>query len=69
VLSDDLRLEPVGGGGELLTQDFYNLPRIQAGMQSSGFSGLHLGDQEIRIRHFHHTLDGYLNGDRPARRG
>jgi phenylpropionate dioxygenase-like ring-hydroxylating dioxygenase large terminal subunit len=66
VLSDDLRIDPVGGGGELLAQDFFNLPRIQAGMQSSGFSGLHLGDQEIRIRHFHHTLDGYLGN---ARRG
>ena len=64
VLSDDLELEPVGGGGELLAQDFYNLPRIQKGMNSSGFEGLHLGDQELRIRHFHHTLDRYLgDGD------
>ena len=54
-------LEPVGGGGELLAQDFYNLPRIQQGMNSSGFEGLHLGDQELRIRHFHQTLDKYLN--------
>ena len=62
VLTDDLALEPVGGGGELMAQDFYNLPRIQRGMNSSGFEGLHLGDQEIRIRHFHRTLDGYLEG-------
>ena len=58
-LDDALRLEPVGGGGELLAQDFYNLPRIQAGMRSSAFEGLHLGDQELRIRHFHRTLEGY----------
>jgi len=64
VLTDELCLEPVGGGGELLSQDFYNLPRIQKGMNSSGFEGLHLGDQELRIRHFHRTLDGYVrSGD------
>jgi phenylpropionate dioxygenase-like ring-hydroxylating dioxygenase large terminal subunit len=62
LLRDDLVLEPVGGGGELLAQDFYNLPRIQAGMRSSGFRGLHLGDQELRIRHFHRVIDSYLAG-------
>jgi nitrite reductase/ring-hydroxylating ferredoxin subunit len=60
VATDDLVLEPVGGGGELLAQDTYNLPRIQQGMHSAGFTGLHLGDQEIRIRHFHHVLDRYV---------
>jgi hypothetical protein len=60
VATDDLVLEPVGGGGELLAQDTYNLPRIQQGMHSAGFRGLHLGDQEIRIRHFHHVLDRYV---------
>ncbi|MFT5443304.1 MAG: nitrite reductase/ring-hydroxylating ferredoxin subunit [Myxococcota bacterium] len=63
VASDDLLLEPVGGGGELLAQDTYNLPRIQKGMHSAGFSGLHLGNQEIRIRHFHHNLDRYIEGE------
>jgi nitrite reductase/ring-hydroxylating ferredoxin subunit len=60
VSRDDLVLEPVGGGGELLAQDTYNLPRIQQGMHSSGFQGLHLGSQEIRIRHFHDVLDRYI---------
>jgi len=60
VSRDDLVLEPLGGGGELLAQDTYNLPRIQRGMHSSGFQGLHLGDQEIRIRHFHSVLDRYI---------
>jgi nitrite reductase/ring-hydroxylating ferredoxin subunit len=60
VLADDLALDLVGGGGTLLGQDLYNLPRIQAGMRSRGYPGLHLGDQEVRIRHFHHVLDGYL---------
>ncbi len=61
--SDDLVLEPVGGGGELMAQDIYNLPRIQAGMNSAAFQGLHLSDQEIRIRHFHRTLDDYIGQD------
>jgi phenylpropionate dioxygenase-like ring-hydroxylating dioxygenase large terminal subunit len=60
VLTDDLTLDLASGGGKLLGQDLYNLPRIQAGMRSRGYAGLHLGDQEIRIRHFHHVLDGYL---------
>ena len=47
-------------GGNLLDEDLYNLPRIQAGMRSRAFDGLHLGDQEIRIRHFHRTLEEYL---------
>lgn len=64
ICSDELVLEPVGGGGELLAQDTYNLPRIQRGMHSSGFSGLHLGDQEIRIRHFHGVLENYISRDR-----
>ncbi len=61
ICSDELTLDPLGGGGELLAQDTYNLPRIQRGMHSSGFRGLHLGDQEIRIRHFHSVLDRYID--------
>ena len=60
VLNDDLVVDLTGGGGELLAQDTYNLPRIQAGMHSRGFEGLFLGDQEIRIRHFHETLQAYI---------
>ena len=67
VSRDDLVLQPLGGGGELLAQDTYNLPRIQRGMHSSGFKGLHLGDQEIRIRHFHAVLDRYVDDQCDAR--
>lgn len=49
-------------GGDLLDEDLYNLPRIQAGMRSAGFEALHLGSQEVRIRHFHATLMRYLTG-------
>lgn len=53
----------VDGGtslGIVLDQDLYNLPRVQAGMRSRAFEGLLLSAQERRIRHFHHTLDGFL---------
>ena len=63
VASDDLLLAPVGGGGELLAQDTYNLPRIQKGMRSRAFEWLHLGEQEIRILHFHDTLMRYVGED------
>jgi phenylpropionate dioxygenase-like ring-hydroxylating dioxygenase large terminal subunit len=43
-------------GGDVLDQDLYNLPRIQAGMRSGAFPGLHLSSQEVRIRHFHDVL-------------
>jgi len=59
-LKGDARLEGTFGGGELLDEDLYNLPRIQAGMRSSAFRNLHLGSQEVRILHFHDTLLGYL---------
>jgi phenylpropionate dioxygenase-like ring-hydroxylating dioxygenase large terminal subunit len=47
-------------GGDLLDEDLYNLPRIQAGMQSAAFRDLHLCEQEVRILHHHKTLEGYL---------
>lgn len=69
VSRDGLVLDVLGGGGELLAQDTHNLPRIQQGMHSAGFRGLHLGDQEIRIRHFHSVLDRYVEADARAERG
>jgi phenylpropionate dioxygenase-like ring-hydroxylating dioxygenase large terminal subunit len=53
-------LDGVCNGGDLLDEDLYNLPRIQAGMRSAAFRGLHLNTQEIRIRHHHDTLMAYL---------
>ncbi len=46
--------------GLVLDQDASNLPNVQAGMHSSGFRGLWLGSQELRIRHFHKVIDDYL---------
>ena len=48
--------------GTVLDQDAANLPGVQAGMHSRGFGGLWLGRQELRIRHFHKVLDGYVYG-------
>ena len=53
-------LDGVCDGGDLLDEDLYNLPRIQAGMRSRAFLDLHLGEHEIRILHHHKTLEGYL---------
>lgn len=47
--------------GTVLDQDAFNLPTVQKGMHSSGIDGLWLGDQELRIRHFHAVLDRYIN--------
>lgn len=50
--------------GELVTdvlqQDADNVASVQAGIQSAGFRGAYLGDQEIRLRHFHQVYRQYL---------
>jgi phenylpropionate dioxygenase-like ring-hydroxylating dioxygenase large terminal subunit len=46
----------------VVDQDAANMPTVQRGMHSDGFSGLWLSNQEIRIRHFHKVIDEYLNG-------
>jgi phenylpropionate dioxygenase-like ring-hydroxylating dioxygenase large terminal subunit len=55
----------VGDGTEpklhlALQQDAAAAPPVQAGMRSSGFTGLFLAYQERRIRHFHRLLDEYV---------
>jgi phenylpropionate dioxygenase-like ring-hydroxylating dioxygenase large terminal subunit len=46
--------------GLVLDQDAFNLPNVQKGMHSAGFPGLWVGDQELRIRHFHKVINDYL---------
>ncbi len=48
--------------GLVLDQDAANLPGVQAGMNSAGYRGLWLGNQELRIRHFHKVIDDYIYG-------
>lgn len=55
--------------GQVLDQDALNLPTVQRGMHSSAFPGLWLGDQELRIRHFHKVLDDHLYGPGGKRPG
>lgn len=46
--------------GEILNQDAYNLPHVQAGMNSDAFEGLILCTQELRILAFHNSWAEYV---------
>jgi phenylpropionate dioxygenase-like ring-hydroxylating dioxygenase large terminal subunit len=50
----------------VLTQDGANLPTMQRGTASDSFRGMLLGDQEVRVRHFHQTIDRFLAGVIPT---
>jgi phenylpropionate dioxygenase-like ring-hydroxylating dioxygenase large terminal subunit len=47
---------------EVLLQDAFNLPHVQAGMQSQAYEALRIGEQECRIAFFHKVLmEQYIN--------
>jgi hypothetical protein len=47
-------------------QDMENLPFVQQGMKASANGRLELGHyQESRVRHFHRTLDKFIDGVLP----
>lgn len=46
----------------VLRQDASNMDTMQRGVQSRGFRGMILCDQEIRLRHFHQTIDRFISG-------
>jgi phenylpropionate dioxygenase-like ring-hydroxylating dioxygenase large terminal subunit len=51
----------LGALGRVFDQDMSNLPFVQAGLEANPDGRIQLADyQEIRIRHFHRTLDKYL---------
>lgn len=53
--------EELGTLASVFDQDMVNLPYVQEGLKVSKTGEVNLGDyQEIRIRHFHRTLDKYL---------
>lgn len=53
--------EELGTLASVFDQDMLNLPYVQEGLKMSKTGEVNLGDyQEIRIRHFHRTLDKYL---------
>jgi phenylpropionate dioxygenase-like ring-hydroxylating dioxygenase large terminal subunit len=50
--------------GTIFDQDLFNMPMIQKGMASLESGQLVLADyHEVRIRHFHQTIDKYINGE------
>ena len=52
-----------GGLGAILDQDVENLQYIQEGMTANSSGVVHTARyQEQRIRHYHQTLDRYLDG-------
>ncbi|MCU0976087.1 MAG: aromatic ring-hydroxylating dioxygenase subunit alpha [Steroidobacteraceae bacterium] len=47
--------------GPVIDQDMGNMPHVQDGLDASATGRVHLSRyQEVRIRHFHRTLDHYL---------
>ncbi len=54
-------VEALGRFRVVLQQDLDNLPLVQRGLRTSAKGTVSLADyQEVRIRHFHQTLDRYL---------
>ena len=50
--------------GGIFDQDLFNMPKIQKGMHNVESRELVLSNyHEVRIRHFHQTLDKYINGE------
>jgi hypothetical protein len=53
----------MGTLGMAIDQDQSNLPFVQEGLHASDNGKVQLGNyQELRIRHFHQTIDRYLDG-------
>lgn len=52
------------GLGLVLNQDGDSLPMVQAGVQSRGFRGIRLSNQEVRLRYFYEEYDRYLGGEK-----
>jgi phenylpropionate dioxygenase-like ring-hydroxylating dioxygenase large terminal subunit len=51
----------MGGLADVFEQDMSNLPRVQAGLKSTGKPGVSFGNyQEGRLRMFHRHLDGLI---------
>ncbi|MBM4238080.1 MAG: aromatic ring-hydroxylating dioxygenase subunit alpha [Gammaproteobacteria bacterium] len=46
--------------GEVLDQDFVQMPLVQEGVRSRGFRGAILSEQEIRLRHLHVEIDRHV---------
>lgn len=64
-IEDSWTLSPeLGRMGWVFDQDVSNAPLVQKGMKASGKKTVSLGNyQEVRIRHFHATLDKYIGSE------
>jgi phenylpropionate dioxygenase-like ring-hydroxylating dioxygenase large terminal subunit len=50
--------------GTIFDQDLFNMPKIQKGMENVESGELVRANyHEVRIRHFHQTIDRYINGE------
>ena len=56
----DGTFEPVFAN--VLAEDGSNMESMQAGVASDSFKGMILSDQEVRLRHFHKTIDDFIAG-------
>jgi len=56
--------EQEDGLGLVGYQDYLNILPVQAGLKSRGFKGMHLCEQELRLRHYHKEIDRYMNGEK-----
>jgi phenylpropionate dioxygenase-like ring-hydroxylating dioxygenase large terminal subunit len=62
-LADTPGIEP--GLAKVFDQDFSNLPLVHKGLASLRSGHIQLANyQEVRIRHFHQTLDKYISTDK-----
>ena len=50
----------------VLAQDGSNMETMQAGVKSDSFKGMLLSEQELRLRHFHQTVDKFISGELSA---
>jgi choline monooxygenase len=50
-----------GSFGQVLDQDFENLPRVQRGLHSASLEFVTLSGQEVRVAHVHTAVDRYLD--------
>ena len=46
----------------VLAQDGSNMSTMQVGVKSDSFKGMNLCEQELRLRHFHKTVDDFIEG-------
>ncbi len=49
-------------GAGVLAQDGSNMETMQAGVKSDSFKGMLLSDEDLRLRHFHQTIDAFIAG-------